>query len=581
MEGKTRFETQYQRAERVGVAIQELDALTDQLASGTIDDTAAAEKLEALATGYDFVGRRVQARGLAAKPELNGRAGYVHLFSVARGRCVVQFDKGGEPMLLRPANLVMMEDAAWALDDDKQPRDWPHRPEVDPPSSFINLWRIPFLQGSQGAVLTPSCQCRQASCKCASTSCGTCVTDPVICWRCHRFFSLHCVGGGPGALVPTGGMVISASDPDSIDDTANMDAAVKMTRWANCPRCAAPLGAASMPKCFRDILSQSLHRGRTAPHAPGDASSMGVIENRALAVELKDALHEAEESRSRGQNEAAIESYTRAIRCVNLGRSAWSPAIHLMSDGFLRAHTERAVLEGDAALADKLRAFARAHRPQQTLRFRDASAFRAAFLTLGDVQGVFPGETLILLVGDGARPLPPGAHMPKPLSEDDDISYDLLSHECRDMNFWMQGGRPRGGLAFTVMFDFRWAFTTEAGAKDYFERIVDFRAEESSSAGSAMAMKRTPTLLSRCDTSTCVLLRAAGESTPGVTALSLNALFRSGRICTKFYASLGTATRSLTDEAREEAFSKLMTLAERALAKTVVAAASPLSVPCE
>ena len=563
-----RFEEQYARAQSVGVPFSELDALTDKLASSSIDLSAAADALEEKTRGYYLVGQRVRARGLAAKPEINGRVGFVSTFVADRGRCVVHFDKADEPMLLRPANLSATEDVAWALHAeldgrDKQPRDWPHRPGIDPPNAFVDLWRPPFRQGSQGAVETPACQCLRSDCQSAGRSCGMHITDPVICWRCERFFGLHCVGRGPEALVPAGGLRITTEDPDSIDDTAQMDTAVKLTRWAACPRCAAPLGAASMPQVFRSMLSVSLHRGRDSARVPGDASSMGMVSIRGLAVELKDALRDADAARVARRTGEAIEGYTRAIRCVNLGRSFFSPSLHLMSDGFLHAHTQRALLEGHVGLATRLSAYGLAHRPHQVDAFHDAAAFHAAFLGLQDIRGVFPRASLARMVGHGV-PRAPGAHLPAPLDEDDDISYDLLANECRSMNYWVAAGMPpRPGAFLMTVFDFRWAFATEAAAIDYFARIEDFRSEENAVVGPRM--RRTGKKLANADE--CAILQSCAELSPSLTGMHMNAMFRAGRLCGKFYASVVHHTTEVTAESRGQAYAQLARLAEVAVVK--------------
>lgn len=120
-----RFDELLARAETVGVPPSELDALTDQLASGATDLAQAADDLEQLSVGYYLVGQRVRVRGLAAKPEVNGRVGSVSSFVTERGRCVVHFDTNDDaPMMLRPANLLPTKDTAWAVhdaDQDKQP----------------------------------------------------------------------------------------------------------------------------------------------------------------------------------------------------------------------------------------------------------------------------------------------------------------------------------------------------------------------------------------------------------------------------------------------------------------------------
>ena len=53
----------------------------------------------------ELTGARAALTGLQAKPELNGATGVVKSFSEATGRYAVQLDTGGEPVMVKEANL--------------------------------------------------------------------------------------------------------------------------------------------------------------------------------------------------------------------------------------------------------------------------------------------------------------------------------------------------------------------------------------------------------------------------------------------------------------------------------------------
>ena len=67
---------------------------------------AALDRLRtAVASVGELTGVRAALTGLQAKPELNGATGVVKSFSEATGRYAVQLDTGGEPVMVKEANL--------------------------------------------------------------------------------------------------------------------------------------------------------------------------------------------------------------------------------------------------------------------------------------------------------------------------------------------------------------------------------------------------------------------------------------------------------------------------------------------
>ena len=66
---------------------------------------AALDRLRAVASVGELTGARAALTGLQAKPELNGATGVVKSFSEATGRYAVQLDTGGEPVMVKEANL--------------------------------------------------------------------------------------------------------------------------------------------------------------------------------------------------------------------------------------------------------------------------------------------------------------------------------------------------------------------------------------------------------------------------------------------------------------------------------------------
>jgi len=65
----------------------------------------AKAALDRLRTVGELTGARAALTGLQAKPELNGATGVVKSFSEATGRYTVQLDTGGEPVMVKEANL--------------------------------------------------------------------------------------------------------------------------------------------------------------------------------------------------------------------------------------------------------------------------------------------------------------------------------------------------------------------------------------------------------------------------------------------------------------------------------------------
>ena len=66
---------------------------------------AALDRLRAVASVGELTGARAALTGLQAKPEMNGVMGVVKSFSEATGRYAVQLDTGGEPVMVKEANL--------------------------------------------------------------------------------------------------------------------------------------------------------------------------------------------------------------------------------------------------------------------------------------------------------------------------------------------------------------------------------------------------------------------------------------------------------------------------------------------
>ncbi len=66
---------------------------------------AALGRLRAVASVGELTGARAALTGLQAKPELNGATGVVKSFSEATGRYAVELDTGGEPVMVKEANL--------------------------------------------------------------------------------------------------------------------------------------------------------------------------------------------------------------------------------------------------------------------------------------------------------------------------------------------------------------------------------------------------------------------------------------------------------------------------------------------
>lgn len=143
------------------------------MSDGAIADSTLERGLSALHLSKEPGGRvgcRARAARLEGRPELNGRRGCIDAWNAARGRYVFEMNGSGEQVLLRPEKLDPDDVVTELLDNDRQPRDWPHRAGCDPPASFASLWRTPIVPNSQGAVESPACQCGRRLCKCPDRS---------------------------------------------------------------------------------------------------------------------------------------------------------------------------------------------------------------------------------------------------------------------------------------------------------------------------------------------------------------------------------------------------------------------------
>ena len=85
-----------------------LEAL-ERMAGGPADAGAPASEPQPAAgtAGSSLVGRKVLVLALEGRPELNGQIGLVKAYDEAKGRCAVQLEGGGTPMLLKPDNLAL------------------------------------------------------------------------------------------------------------------------------------------------------------------------------------------------------------------------------------------------------------------------------------------------------------------------------------------------------------------------------------------------------------------------------------------------------------------------------------------
>jgi len=327
-------------------------------------------------------GSMARLQGLQARPELNGRVGLIVEWSAAHNRYIVELDGCNTSLKLRADNLSEADVSLTLLDDDRQPRDWPHRGGVDPRMAFASLFNKPMRD--VGKVDSGPCQCERPTCPSRSTSCGICIDDPVLCWSCLRFFSLYCVGGGPDCLQRAGVVELGELDPESV--LGNIDKRAKFKEWARCPRCDAALGAAAMPTVFRNMLSCQTFAQPGERFEPVSTEA----EYRALVTEQMHAFSRANEAVAAQDANAAIKAYTRAIHCANHVRGL-SP--HLFDgdcrDTFLMAHARRALLEQNTSLSERIVAHFDSQGPAALRRysFADASSALHSLLSLADIRG--------------------------------------------------------------------------------------------------------------------------------------------------------------------------------------------------
>ena len=519
---------------------------------------------------------RAKIKGLQARPELNGRLGVICEWNAARGRYAVRLDGCGTNILLRVDNLDLDDVVTALLRDDRQPRDWPHRGGVDTsPALFTSLWKRPFQPGDPGAVASPPCQCARPACESKTSSCGICIDDPVICWNCLRSFSLYCVGDGPDGLQRCG--EIGDVDPESVMG-AELDRKAKFKEWAMCPQCGASLGAAAMPRVFRSMIACQVFA------RPGQDLSLedAGLEFLALFSEQMYAFGQA--SQANTATDVAIKNFTRSIHCANHVRCL-SPDLFDgdCRDFFLLAHARRARLEGDMAQGERIVA----HFDRQgsgslrDYRFRDASGVTLSLFSLADIRATFPGAELTQMLGEGASATAVQqmrATGMNPLSDDKtDWGYDRLSHEGRELNFWMfsrlQQGRPPPRLQPFQLWDFRWAFTRVVHAQDYFQVLLRVKTEEKCPMPAANLTRTTLTLSGLPEDSECVVLTSGVVQQGPMPMASLNALFRVGRVCAKVYVVC-----FISEGQREEALQKCLALASHAAAKSWELAQEPHSV---
>ena len=527
-----------------------------------------------------LIGRRARAVGLISRPTLNGRVGYIRSVSAAAAdrfrlarnavnslggggggdddddvRVIFQPDdpRLGPAVSLRPASLELLDSPLLLAGiDDSQVRDWPHRPSIDPPSSFFSLWTMPTSSGTPGSVTSGPCFCRAASCRNARNSCGACIHDPVICWSCRSIFGLHCVGGGPDSLTPS-----SAAQSKSV-----------LEKYASCPLCVAPLGASAMPTIFRHMLGSVLSGDGTTPQIDFLQPEHG---KRALLAELSFACRDCDAHPTVGR-------CTRVIWICNMMRSACAKDFAIVCGKLFKAHKTRAVLEGDRPRAASIAAYISSFRPPNIARRFSAggSLQDSSHLSRSDIASVWPplGEgvnRLFQLVGTGSSPPPAFLRAPLPLADMDSsnvaLSYQALGGEAKSMNFWLAivNGLP----LLPSLFDFRWVFPTDAAAEDFYGILIEAVTEESN-LPPPYVMVRTSEILSGLPTSSssCLVLRAAGLDARTSDGMSfLNVIFRCGRTCAKVFVCVLEGSAADGRAPREESAINLSRLAEAAAKK--------------
>lgn len=445
------------------------------------------------------------------------------------------------------------------------------------------------------------------------------VHDAVVCWRCHRDFSLLCLGG-PAAIMGALGEMTGGGPPGMAavfmpEHDVAPDAAERLVQWSKCPRCDAPLGAVSMPTVFRTMVGQTLQRGGHG----GFQSDAGVAESetslRSISVELDHSMAAARTAEVAGETRTAIDAYTRAIVCANVvratDRSSTNTSLVLgLKDAFLKAHAKRASLEGKAALHDALLAAApESVQSVGTALFLDPTATRAvwrfrdgpdaAYLDRTDFARLWPGQELRMVVGPGVEDAPPPAYMPQypaQLSAVKDPAFQMLDSELRELRFWiprgdnpMALGRGPGCAMLTQIFDFRWCFRSLPAARKYFEHMRATATEETGVFPLTRTGESLASLSTHSDSDVIVLRSsppvASGKTKKGKGAagsssrtngpmMAMNALFRAGRICGKVYLS------AFVDHTvkRAHAEAAMLAVADHAAAKAAEAAQQPLSV---
>ena len=224
--------------------------------------------------------------------------------------------------------------------DDDQERDWPRRGAIDADlnkDSCLRLWRMPVHYASQGAKKCFPCECGLR--KCRGISAGQTVHDCVCCWSCRRSFHAPDVDGfQEHVLGPT-------SDKKAIgQDTAYG----LLLGWGRCPRCAAQLGASSMPTIFAGRV-HLLAEGST-PN-PFDTSAVSNVPDAYLA--------EVEYCLDADIGPPTVERCTRAVNALNKLRSMCLKPFYkrfgpLVRARLLLAHLQRAKVEGNADLAQDI-----------------------------------------------------------------------------------------------------------------------------------------------------------------------------------------------------------------------------------
>ena len=425
--------------------------------------------------------------------------------------------------------------------DETQRRDWLHRGNVDPPASWMKLWRFPTDRGTPGAVECQPCQCPTGLCKAAQRggqavtrrSAGVIVHDCVSCWSCKAAFSAPCVPGFD--QMPGQPSYSPAKSPDSL-----------MCGWGKCPLCGAKLGVQSLPTTFAPILISLLGAVDNIGF-DGDTAAQTAAIGRALSVEIDFCSHMAHliKHRFTGKDEGA-RYCTRSINACNKLRSV-SPALFDagVADHFYYAHLLRAKFEGNKSLR---KAILRAvpnfkssgegegssgfqlrpivfHKPPAGApkgSFTPCNPFTnmtpspaptsrpglpdgvfdAMFLDRGDFEAaglhwLRERKVFYSLRGEPAAVAAGTPQAVRPMRfPDSDEQYLMLDHDRRGLvqakmpstSFkWLidvskpGGGKssPLTGAVLTyIHYDYRWVFKTKSAAKSYWDVLRVLRSEE-------------------------------------------------------------------------------------------------------